>query len=139
MALEYHRAASALFPIRVEVQSPAYYLYCHMIELALKAYLRAKAGSAPYVHELSTLLQGCEAAGLQPTTDLKNVVSLLEAEMRQHGFRYFAFISVARPSLEYLRTVADDLMAALATQASLFTSAPQGAVLKMTVDQPRKK
>lgn len=140
-AQQYHLAANKLFAFGQEVEMPLYFLYAHTIELALKAFLRSLGERVPRIHTLPALSELCGEHGLKVSSDVLQVISLLDSETRFHGFRYFAFVNAGKPSLDYLREAVDELMAIVSERVS---NAPgdrpvPGAVVKLTVQKPVKK
>jgi len=142
-AQQYHSAARALLPLREQVESPLYFLFAHAIELALKAYLRSCGLSTPrgqQGHALLDLLEACHRNGLRVGVDLPGVIRLLELEHGRHGFRYFIFEGIGRPSIDHLREVVDDLMRVIGEEvAKRPSTTPPAAVLKFVVGRPEKK
>lgn len=92
-----HRAYEA-GELRLRFEMPLYYLYCHAIELILKAFLRAKGMSAQrlasreFGHNLIVLWNACAAEGVQshPVADafLEQVIELLDPFAQDFEFRY---------------------------------------------------
>jgi len=141
MAQQYHRAANTLFPIGKDVASPIYFLYTHTLELAFKAYLRSHGRSVPEIHDLESLCERCQKAGLHINRDLANVIHGLESENRDYGFRYFNFASTGIPEIGYVRQVVDDLMIVVAKDIESRPSknSDKGVVLKFIFGKPEKK
>lgn len=71
-----------------------YYLYVHSIELALKAFLRAKGiekaklSTRRYGHNLESLLRKCIQRGMRVDKHERIVVEWLNAFVDDHAFRY---------------------------------------------------
>jgi hypothetical protein len=66
-AQQYHLAATTLLPLYQQAESPLYFLFTHVIELALKAYLRSHGLSPPRRqegHALQKLFEQCQRKGL---------------------------------------------------------------------------
>ena len=141
MAREYHLAATTLFGIRDQAQSPLYFLYTHAIELALKAYIRSRGAAGRSIHDLEALLQTSGKLGLDVSRDLRNVVGLLTSDNRHHGFRYFALVSTSRPDLAFLREVADAVMAdvTVLVEATADDTDNRAAVVKLVFGKPEPK
>jgi HEPN domain-containing protein len=142
-AREYHLAAKALLPLYEKVPSPVYFVFSHVIELALKAYLRSYRLSVPrgwQGHNLRQLLERCSKSGLRVTQDLLDIVQILDYENGRHGFRYFLFESTGRPEINYLRDAVDGLMRIVEEEVRMRPNTdPSGAVLKVIVGRPEEK
>lgn len=142
-AREYHLAAKALLPLCEEIPSPVYFLFSHVIELALKAYLRSYRLSVPrgwQGHNLRQLLERCIKSGLPVSQDLLNIVRLLDYENSRHGFRYFLFESTGRPEIGFLRDTVDRLMRIVEEEVKMRPNTdPSGAVLRVTVGRPEEQ
>jgi HEPN domain-containing protein len=144
-ARQYHLAATTLLPLYQQVESPLYFLFTHALELALKAYLRSHGlptPRGPQGHALRDLLEQCYRNGLQVGCDLQNVVQLLESENSRHGFRYFLFEGTARPEINYLREVVDELMQVIEEEVSKRPTprlGSRGGVMKFILGKPEKK
>jgi HEPN domain-containing protein len=142
MAREYHCAANTLFPIAKDVASPIYFLYTHTVELALKAYLASHGREVEEIHNLESLCEQCQKAGLHVNCDLANVIHGLQSEIRARGFfRYFAFVSTGIPEIGYLRQVVDDLMIVIGKDIESRPSkdSDKGVVFKFIFGKPEKK
>lgn len=127
MANEYYTAANTLFelseqrPKKINRQSefsdPIYFLYCHAVELALKAYLISQkvpiAGTyRRRGHPVLKLYEECRELGLivgpGDRFDIRNIVSLLGNEFQT--FRYFSIQSRTLPALVWTRTAVGALL-----------------------------
>ena len=142
-AKQYRLAGSRLLAFRADIESPIYFLYAHSLELSLKAFLRAHDQAAPRGaagHDLRSLLEKCQRLGLHVNLDLLNVVELLRQESMKHGFRYFRFESTTRPELDFLATVADELLLRVEKEvASRPWKGKNSAVAKLSVGKPVDK
>jgi hypothetical protein len=142
-AQEYHFAATKLLPLHQQLESPLYFLFTHALELALKAYLRSHGLPTPLGqpgHALKALFEQCQRKGLHVHSDLRGIIDLLGSENELHGFRYFVFKATARPDINYVREVVDELMGVVAEEVKKrHTKGLSGAVMKFTVGKPEKK
>ena len=142
-AREFHVAAKALLPLYKEAPSPVYFLFSHVIELALKAYLRSHRLTVPRGqegHNLRELLERCAKTGLWVSQDLLNIVQLLNYEHVRHGFRYFLFESTGRPEISFLRDTVDSLIRVVEEEVKMRPdTSPSGAVLKAIVGRPEEQ
>jgi HEPN domain-containing protein len=139
MAREYRDAANVLFDTAHKSNAPTYQLYTHVIELALKAFLRARAGGFPKIHDVVELLKLCTGHGFKSNRDLKNVTGLLQTENEFFGFRYFNFANSTVPEISYVREVAENLLTTVTGQVKAHTGEPEpapGAVVRITVSKP---
>jgi HEPN domain-containing protein len=143
MAKQYHLAATVLFPLGEQMESPLYFLYTHTLELAFKTYLRLHNHVVPRTHELQLLLEKCADYGFCVSRDLKNIVHLLEYENKFHGFRYFTLEDTARPEINYLRAVVDDLMVIVIEEMKKRPNTnpppPKKVICRTIVGKPVKK
>lgn len=104
-AHSYWRSAAALRKIDVKAthpDDPVWYLYCHAVELFLKAYLRAKGVSVKalrdkYRHKVSALAEAAEQYGLPFDDEDREVTGIID----QLGttLRYIQRGPFTRPSL----------------------------------------
>lgn len=86
------------------------------------------------------MLRACSDRGLAIGDQWQNIVKLLKPETAVHGFRYFAFASLVRPEVTYLRDVAADLIAAVEREVEKRPSeADRSKFFKMTVCRPREQ
>lgn len=102
---------------------PVYYLYSHVIELTLKAFLRARGltalelGRRPWSHDLRNLWAGCFERGF--TLDLHTrlstgaVVEVLAPYSVTYEFRYVQVGTKILPTLGVVREAAETLQAAI--------------------------
>lgn len=127
-ARNYHEAANELHAVsekgpkdkRHALRDPTYFLYLHTVELALIAFLLLKVGSTNgRTHQITLLYEKCRNAGLVVDRDdrvtVTNIVNLLEAGNKDHGFRYFSQHSTLVPELGWTRDVVDRLMKSIAS------------------------
>jgi hypothetical protein len=123
---EFYDAAKSLET--TESYSPVpYYLYCHSLELALKAYLLAKGTSKgslknKYGHDLEKSLHQAESFGLGNEFPLSSKerahIALANAHYKKKGFEYFdvsALVSGLKgqrklPELEVLDSLIESLL-----------------------------
>lgn len=123
-----------------EIDDPIMLLGCHSIELALKAFLRGRTLHVPYTHDLPELLRACTHAGMPVSRETRECIKLTAAENAVHGFRYFAFANLGRPTQDYLADAADEILAAVDIESRAWpTEAMNKAVLKMRVAKPEPK
>ena len=101
--------------------APIYYLYCHALELTMKAFLRAKGIAArelanrKYGHQLLALWQACLDNGFQSpslSTDYatEQVIEILDPYAREFEFRYIKVGAKALPSLDDVKLAAGRLL-----------------------------
>jgi hypothetical protein len=141
VARQYRDAANVLFDSPQRSALPTYQLYAHLIELALKSFLRARLGEFPMIHDVATLLQLCTHHGLKSGPDLRNVTSLLQSENQHHGFRYFHFATTTVPEIGYVREEAVNLLERVTAEvtARSIASAPSSElVLTFTIGKPER-
>jgi hypothetical protein len=92
--VECGRRLDQLIEVPKKFAFPAYYLLCHAIELALKAYLAASGipGSTlrnEIGHDLGRALKDAQTLGLSPVDDsFPELVSWLAPYHLDHSFRY---------------------------------------------------
>jgi HEPN domain-containing protein len=140
-AQQYHLAATKVFTPYRHAPLPVYFLYAHTIELALKAFIRLHSNRVPHTHELGHLSRKCERIGLRLSIDFVNIITLLDDENTDNGFRYYLFRSAFSPQIGYLKEVVDALMSTL-TKAIKTRAKPtdrRRVVMKITVGKPEKK
>jgi HEPN domain-containing protein len=137
-AQEYQCAANTVFALKATFELPTYFLHTHAIELALKAFLCSRTGRVRVGHRLKPILQECLKEGLTPSFELERVVGLLKYENDQHGFRYYKFLSLARPEIGYLNEVMNTLFNSVSQQVAI-VPARKDIVLKSTVHKPEKR
>jgi hypothetical protein len=95
-ALTYVEAArrlDQLFPIAKKFAFPVYFLLCHAMELALKAYLAASGVPAKTLrnkigHDLGQALRDAKSHGLAADDRFQELVSWLAPDHLDHSFRY---------------------------------------------------
>ncbi|HEX3747648.1 MAG TPA: hypothetical protein VHW09_27120 [Bryobacteraceae bacterium] len=122
-AKQYQKAGNLLFDRHDQMLgNPAYFLYAHTIELALKAFLRA--AGLPIVtdkkrksHHITGLYEECHALGLrigpQDRFDIRNVIVLLEGANQDQGLRYARGKSASFPDLSWTREAVESLLGAV--------------------------
>ena len=104
----YWKSAATLRKVDVKAthaQDPIWYLYCHAVELFLKAYLRAKGATAKdlrtkYGHKVSTLARDAENGGLLFDDEDREVVAVMDR--LGTTLRYLQTGPFTRPTLEAL-------------------------------------
>lgn len=108
-AHSYWRSAAALRKIKVQAthpDDPAWFLYCHAVELFLKAFLRAHGASVKelrdkYGHNVVKLAAAAEKAGLHFDDEDRDVITLMD-QMGILTLRYIRTGAFTRPTLEAL-------------------------------------
>lgn len=108
-AHSYWRAAAALRTVKVNAShpdDPAWFLYCHSVELFLKSFLRAHDTSAvelrrKFAHNIIKLANAAKKAGLVIEARHADVIGLME-EMDDITLRYMRTGSFRRASFEDL-------------------------------------
>jgi hypothetical protein len=149
-AREYQNAANRLLDLDLEdstnpyrAGAPIYFLYCHAVELALKAFLRSFNRPIPRGqagHWLKELYKECRDLGLAISPEdrfastlgplageLGNIVTLLVAGNEDNAFRYGKPVRAElRASLPWTRDVVEQLV--LAVGAHLAHSPKQDAI-----------
>lgn len=120
--------------LRLKFDMPVYYLYCHAIELALKAFLRAKGLSAEklasreYGHRLQVVWNECKDQGLtfDPITGgfVEQCIELLHPYAVTYEFRYIKVGSKELPVLDAVRSTAEDVFAAVRPVCAATVSGP---------------
>jgi hypothetical protein len=72
--------------------SPKYFLLCHAIELALKAYILGQGGTEKEAkkirHDLTAAWSRAVALGFPSSTELETIVRLVAPPHRDYSFRY---------------------------------------------------
>src|SRR6266481_2853041 len=152
MARQYARAATELLSVRkrdagcspsIELAEPTYFVSCHAIELALKAFLlfhgRARGG-----HKLDPLFWECRRLGLVVGTDdatnIGNIVSLLDSGNEDYAFRYFTRKSTCTADLEWTAGATDALIQAVARAIEPADRTPGPAIKgRITMGRPVPK
>jgi hypothetical protein len=102
---------------------PIYYLYCHALELTLKAFLRSKGftnrrlASRAFGHKLRVLWEACVAEGLcsSPVTDafIEQSIDLLDPFANDFEFRYVKVGLKSLPTLNTVESATMDLVMAV--------------------------
>jgi hypothetical protein len=92
-AMEFEKAYHAVPPPPPFSWSwPRYFLLCHAIELALKAFLTLHGASEPDLkkigHDLKKLLKHAEKFGLKLTPDTQHAIERLARAHKEHWARY---------------------------------------------------
>lgn len=108
-AHSYWRSAAALRTIKVQAthpDDPAWFLFCHAIELFLKAFMRAQGTSVKelrdkYGHNVVKLAKAAEKAGLHFDDEDRDVITLMD-RMGILTLRYIRTGAFTRPTLEAL-------------------------------------
>jgi hypothetical protein len=112
-ARQYQEAAEELFNRKPHLSRVLNALYFHVVELLLKAYLRAH-NINPWGHEIGKLYKECRGLGLMISPDdrlgLENIVSLLESGNTDMAFRYFSLKSGKEADLTWTREIVGQLM-----------------------------
>jgi hypothetical protein len=106
LARQYFKAAEAVFEKDPLLRRPLYYLYFHVVELLLKAFLRANGKKPKGNHEITELLRQALALGLAIPTDTEiwGIVNLLTSGNTEHAFRYGTSKTVTtQPDLNWTR------------------------------------
>lgn len=106
---------------RAIAPSPAYYLYCHAIELVLKAYLRGSGSSLEELkhigHDLSKAYEKALVAGLKSkcalTPDMETAINLVNQVYRDKEFEYIKIGARTIPTIEILRETTELLVSNL--------------------------
>jgi hypothetical protein len=84
MAEQFWRSYRELSPHRYPIDWPRYFLFCHSLELALKAYLIRQGKSSTdarneFGHRLADLLEACQEQGLSiDAADFRRLSNLAE-------------------------------------------------------------
>ncbi|GEM_PF-6774823 len=128
-----HRALEA-GELRLRFPMPVYYLYCHALELTLKAFLRAEGFSAErlksqkFGHKLQVLRDTCVEKGLHsdPVTDgfIRQAMALLHPFAVDFEFRYLQVGFRTWPTLAAVESAVADLMAAVKPRCLATLSSP---------------
>lgn len=120
----YWASAAALRKIKVKAthpEDPQQYLYCHAVELFLKAYLRAKGASATelrekYRHKLVPMGHVAAKEGLLVDDEVREVLELIDGlgttlrYIRQGAFRMPTFEALERTCKSFHQCAAELLM-----------------------------
>jgi hypothetical protein len=107
-AHSYWRAAAALEKVEVKAShpdDPLWFLYCHAVELFLKAFLRTHGASARelrlrYGHSVRRLAKASEKVGLQLSDEQREVIRCMST--LGTSLRYIRIGSFTRPRLDAL-------------------------------------
>lgn len=109
--------------LRLQFKGPLYYLYCHALELAMKAFLRAKGMSSAELrgpairHSLLNLWKECLTRQLALDFATQNkvgeVIRLLTPYATDHEFRYVRTGFNTLPTLDEVRDAAAELIEAV--------------------------
>jgi hypothetical protein len=142
-ARQYQRAADLVFAADRSLESPAYHLYMHSIELACKAFLRTRniqivGTKRAKGHNVEALYDECQGLGLsvgQADREVKSVAHYLEIGNRYQGFRYFTSESMVIPDLAWTRDVVDKLLGVVAHFVEDFEKQdpPSTAAVKVSI------
>ena len=111
-AYDYLRAANRLDEIDPDPAGSSqvsYHLACHALEVAFKAYLRAKGARLDdlkrHGHSLESVRVAAEAQGLPQLSDeLREALAMVESYHREHEFRYIRTGTKHYPPLSDLVT-----------------------------------
>lgn len=119
----YLREGLATKDLDLRFTLPIYYLYCHALELTLKAYLRARGfessrlASRQYGHKLQALWDSCIDEGLRsnPISDafIAQAIELLDPFATSFEFRYVRVGFKHLPTLEAVESATNDLIEAV--------------------------
>jgi hypothetical protein len=106
--------------LRLRFHMPVYYLYCHTMELTLKAFLLARGLSVDEIrsrrlgHNLQGLWKECNAQGLKvqsaKAAALGQTIKLLNPFALRFDFRYLRVGMISLPPLEAVRGDAEHLI-----------------------------
>jgi hypothetical protein len=107
--------------LHLRFSMPVYYLYCHAIELILKAYLRSKGVSSSrlrsreFGHQLKALWNACLANELNVAkikyTFIEQIIELLDPFAIDFEFRYVSVGFKTLPVLDAVEDAVQDLLA----------------------------
>lgn len=103
---------------RALAPTPAYYLYCHAIELALKAYLRGSGASIRDLkkigHDLNKAYRKALGMGLANictlTEELVDVIELVNPIYSNKEFEYIKIGAKTLPQIDVLQAAAGSLI-----------------------------
>lgn len=115
--LEAGYAVATALP-RAVAPTPAYYLYCHAIELALKAYLRGKGASIKDLkrigHDLFKAYDKAMSIGLKNlcelTPELVDAIKLVNPTYSKKEFEYITAGAKTLPQIEIIQETAVSLI-----------------------------
>jgi HEPN domain-containing protein len=117
-ARQYYDGAEIIFASKPDLTNLLYFLYFHVAESSLKAYLKAH-GKERTGHEIGKLCREAQQLGLKIERDksgglhLHNVAALLESGNRDAAFRYSTRESRTKPDLDWTRDVVGELLTAV--------------------------
>ncbi|WFU55729.1 hypothetical protein QA639_40390 [Bradyrhizobium pachyrhizi] len=121
ISAEYLRRGLEDKDLQLRFSMPVYYLYCHALELTLKAYLRSKGfssnrlASREFGHKLQVLWKSCVAEGLKghAVNDafIAQAIELLDPFATDFEFRYIKVGPKSLPTLDAVAGAVEDLMA----------------------------
>jgi HEPN domain-containing protein len=142
VARQFQGEANKLEPLSSPINGPLYFFYFQAIELALKALLQSFGVKAPKSHKLTGLYEECRSLGL--ATEMRNIVTMLDAANEGSGLRYGNSNLAALPSLastretveELIRTVETNVCARFPEQTARLGHA---AKLVFVLDKPHSK
>jgi hypothetical protein len=127
-AVGYMRAADQIVPAQ-GTQEPKYFLYCHAIELALKAYLlvneHTERDCAKLSHDIAAALRLAKTHELAVSdwhTDI--VASLSREHNRPFSFRYFNKLGWGAPSFDNVSDCCKDLIKAVQVKVFAASNVP---------------
>ncbi|MGO8754499.1 MAG: hypothetical protein ACLQHK_04645 [Gallionellaceae bacterium] len=131
---------------------PAYLLYFHAAEMAIKAFLRFQGEKTidlknNYKHNIEKMYTKALSLGLAPdltmSTDFLNVINLLYSGNQEEGFRYFYSSktkSVGRPSIEWCSKIINLLISLVEKRINYIQKNPgQVARIIFEVGEPTAK
>lgn len=123
---------NGVLPLRFEM--PIYYLYCHSMELAMKAFLRAKGASDKELrarrigHSLAKLWEICLAQhhgfDLPTRLTLNAIIPLLDGYATNFEFRYVKTGLKTLPTLREVRDACARLIAAARPECESTVAGP---------------
>jgi hypothetical protein len=95
--------------------APRYFLYCHAIELSLKAYILASGGNEAEVrkikHDLGKAFSRASELGYRPSLDgTKEVIENLDPYHQDYSFRYMRMGLKILPRFEDIDQVANSML-----------------------------
>jgi hypothetical protein len=117
-ARQYYDGAEIIFVSNPDLTTVLYFLYFHVVESLLKAYLKAH-GKERRGHKISKLLSEAQQLGLKIERDksgkhdLHNVAGLLQSGNTDAAFRYFTCEPRSMPDLAWTRGVVGELLDAV--------------------------
>jgi hypothetical protein len=101
--------------------TPAYYLYCHAIELVLKAYLRGSGLSLEELKKIGHDLSGAYKRALDArlndkcklTPEMEQAIELVNPIYRDKEFEYIKIGARTIPTIDILREISELLILSL--------------------------